>query len=109
MIVLINHVPNHSYTFSFHSKNIINLLKIRKKSEKIRKKSRKLDKVLEEGSIAYYRLLEERGVVDCRQCYWKLLEEGSIADWKILEERSIADCKQYYWQLLEEGSIANLL
>jgi len=91
MIVLINHVPNHSYTFSFHSKNIINLLKIRKKSEKIRKKSRKLDKVLEEGSIAYYRLLEKRSVVDWKQYYWKLLEEGSIVNWKLLEENNTVD------------------
>ena len=91
MMALINHVPNHSHTLSFHSKNAINSLKIGKNSGKIRKKSRKLDKVLEEGSMAYCRLLEERSVMDPRQYYWKLLEEGSIANWKLLEENSIED------------------
>jgi len=46
---------------------------------------------LEEESIAYCRLLEERDVVDYRQYYWKLLEEGSIANWRLLEENSITD------------------
>ena len=59
MMVLINHVPNYFYTLSFHSKNTLNSLKIGKKS-------RKLGKVLKEGSIAYCRLLKERGVVDYR-------------------------------------------
>ena len=63
------YVSNHSYTLSFYSKNAINWLKIRKNSEKIKKKSRKLSKVLEEGSIVYYRLLEERSIEDWRQDY----------------------------------------
>jgi len=62
MMMLINHIPNHSHTLSFHSKNTINSLKIGKKS-------RKLGKVLEKESIVYCRLLKERGVVDYRQYY----------------------------------------
>jgi len=49
---------------------------------------------LEEGSIAYCRLLEERNVVYCRQYYWQLLEEGSIVNCKLLEERSIIYYRQ---------------
>jgi len=62
---------------------------------------------LEKGSIVYCRLLEERSVVECRQCYWKLLEEESIANWKLLEKRNIVDYRQYCYTLLEEESIAN--
>jgi len=40
MMVLINHVPNHSHILSFHSKNTINSLKIgKKKSEKLEKRA----------------------------------------------------------------------
>jgi len=57
---LVKFLGNHS----FHSKNPINSLKIRKKLEKNQKKSekRKLGKVLEEGSIVYCRLLEKRSI-----------------------------------------------
>jgi len=43
-IVLINHVPNHSHSFSFYLKNLINSLnfffKNQKKEQKIRKSIR---------------------------------------------------------------------
>jgi len=42
MMVLINHVPNHSHTLSFHSKNTINSLKIGKKNWKNWKKEQKI-------------------------------------------------------------------
>jgi len=53
----------------FHSKNAINLLKIRKIQKKLEKTCRKLGKVLEKESIVYCRLLEERNIVNCRQDY----------------------------------------
>ena len=52
---------------------------------------------MEEESIVYCRLLEERGVVHCKQYYWKLLEEESIVNWKLLEENSIVSQMATYW------------
>jgi len=51
-------------TASLLLKQTKKFIKTRKKLKKIGKKTRKLSKVLEEGSIVYCRLLEERSAAD---------------------------------------------
>jgi len=92
-------VPKFFSAHSFHSKIQINSLKMEKncrKLESIVHCRKDYCTLLEEGSIANWKLLEKNSIVDWRQDYWQLLEEGSIVNYKLLEERSIMDCRQEY-------------
>ena len=86
------HLSVHFLFFPLNSTKFIK--KIKKNLGKIRRKYRKLDKVLEEGSIVYYRQYQTTYYVHQRQYYWTLLEKESITYYELLKKRSITYYRQ---------------
>ena len=55
LVITQSNLANHSHSLSFHSFHSINLLKIRKNSEKIRKKVQKIRKYCRQDTGNYWR------------------------------------------------------